>query len=264
MGEFVVDVAHNQSLIVLRTPPGTRTSWRRRSTATVSPASSGRSPATTPSCSWSPTLSRPTTSPPSSPNLPGFDHERYCEHGRTCRRAATGAAQERGTSEMRAQGSRRRAQARQSMTNALCWHTRAGWTRRSGAVDARAVGLRSGVHRRRRGPDARGRTRRDPCARANAAGAIVVEIIDAARRFADGFLAEAIRANSMYEGKYPLVSALSRPIIVEHLVDVRAGTVPTRSDTAVLVRVTIRCASRCRRASLLPTSTSSRRRACGV
>ncbi len=28
----------------------------------------------------------------------------------------------------------------------------------------------------------------------------------------------ALRANAMYEGKYPLVSALSRPVIVEHLV----------------------------------------------
>ena len=28
----------------------------------------------------------------------------------------------------------------------------------------------------------------------------------------------ALRANALYEGKYPLVSALSRPVIVEHLV----------------------------------------------
>ena len=28
----------------------------------------------------------------------------------------------------------------------------------------------------------------------------------------------ALRANAMYEGKYPLVSALSRPVIVEQLV----------------------------------------------
>ena len=28
----------------------------------------------------------------------------------------------------------------------------------------------------------------------------------------------ALQANAMYEGKYPLVSALSRPVIVEHLV----------------------------------------------
>jgi argininosuccinate synthase len=55
-------------------------------------------------------------------------------------------------------------------------------------------------------------------ARASAAGAVAVEIIDARDEFASGFLAPSIRANSMYEGKYPLVSALSRPVIVEHLV----------------------------------------------
>ena len=33
-----------------------------------------------------------------------------------------------------------------------------------------------------------------------------------------GTLVPALQANAMYEGKYPLVSALSRPVIVEHLV----------------------------------------------
>ena len=56
-------------------------------------------------------------------------------------------------------------------------------------------------------------------ARANAAGAIAVEIIDARDDFADLILSHALKANALYEGKYPLVSALSRPIIVEHLVD---------------------------------------------
>ena len=56
-------------------------------------------------------------------------------------------------------------------------------------------------------------------ARANAAGAVSVEIIDARDDFADLILSRAIKSNSLYEGKYPLVSALSRPIIVEHLVD---------------------------------------------
>ena len=55
--------------------------------------------------------------------------------------------------------------------------------------------------------------------RANAAGAVSVEIIDARDDFADLILSRAIKSNSLYEGKYPLVSALSRPIIVEHLVD---------------------------------------------
>src|SRR5205085_7301291 len=45
-----------------------------------------------------------------------------------------------------------------------------------------------------------------------------VEVIDARTEFASGTLVPALQANAMYEGKYPLVSALSRPVIVEHLV----------------------------------------------
>jgi argininosuccinate synthase len=54
--------------------------------------------------------------------------------------------------------------------------------------------------------------------RARAAGAIEVEVIDARQEFAERFLVPALRANALYEGRYPLVSALSRPVIVEHLV----------------------------------------------
>jgi argininosuccinate synthase len=54
--------------------------------------------------------------------------------------------------------------------------------------------------------------------RARAAGAIEVDVIDARAEFASGTLVPALQANAMYEGKYPLVSALSRPVIVEHLV----------------------------------------------
>src|SRR5690242_13362262 len=54
--------------------------------------------------------------------------------------------------------------------------------------------------------------------RATAAGAVEVEIIDARDDYARNFLVPAIRANALYEGKYPLVSALSRPVISEHLV----------------------------------------------
>jgi argininosuccinate synthase len=54
--------------------------------------------------------------------------------------------------------------------------------------------------------------------RAIAAGAVEVEVIDARDDYARGFLVPAIRANALYEGKYPLVSALSRPVIAEHLV----------------------------------------------
>ena len=56
-------------------------------------------------------------------------------------------------------------------------------------------------------------------ARALAAGALDCVIVDARNEMADEFCAKAILANARYEGKYPLVSALSRPVIVRHLVD---------------------------------------------
>ncbi|HEY1825152.1 MAG TPA: argininosuccinate synthase [Acidimicrobiales bacterium] len=59
----------------------------------------------------------------------------------------------------------------------------------------------------------------DITSRALAAGAIDVVIVDARAEMAEEFCAKAIAANAKYEGKYPLVSALSRPVIVRHLVD---------------------------------------------
>jgi argininosuccinate synthase len=56
-------------------------------------------------------------------------------------------------------------------------------------------------------------------ARALAAGAIECVLVDARYEMANEFCANAIAANARYEGKYPLVSALSRPVIVRHLVD---------------------------------------------
>lgn len=55
--------------------------------------------------------------------------------------------------------------------------------------------------------------------RALAAGAIAAEVVDARAEFAEQYVAPALLANAMYEGRYPLVSALSRPTIVKHLVE---------------------------------------------
>jgi len=55
-------------------------------------------------------------------------------------------------------------------------------------------------------------------ARALAAGAVEAFVVDARAEFAEDFVTPALRANALYEGKYPLVSALSRPVIVRHLV----------------------------------------------
>ncbi len=56
--------------------------------------------------------------------------------------------------------------------------------------------------------------------RAKAAGAIEAIVVDCRDEFAREYVAPALRANALYEGKYPLVSALSRPVIVAHLVRV--------------------------------------------
>ena len=54
--------------------------------------------------------------------------------------------------------------------------------------------------------------------RGELAGAASVRVADAVDRFADEFLANAIRANGLYEGKYPMVSGLARPLIVDEVV----------------------------------------------
>jgi argininosuccinate synthase len=54
--------------------------------------------------------------------------------------------------------------------------------------------------------------------RALAAGAVEAIVVDCQEEYARDFVAPALKANAKYEGKYPLVSALSRPIIVKHMV----------------------------------------------
>ncbi|HUF33125.1 MAG TPA: argininosuccinate synthase [Acidimicrobiales bacterium] len=54
--------------------------------------------------------------------------------------------------------------------------------------------------------------------RALAAGAVEAIVVDCRREFAEEYVVPALRANAKYEGKYPLVSSLSRPIIVKHMV----------------------------------------------
>ncbi|MFR1640133.1 MAG: argininosuccinate synthase domain-containing protein, partial [Eggerthellaceae bacterium] len=50
-------------------------------------------------------------------------------------------------------------------------------------------------------------------------GALDCLVVDMRDTFAKEYLAKALAANAMYENKYPLVSALSRPLISKHLVD---------------------------------------------
>ena len=54
--------------------------------------------------------------------------------------------------------------------------------------------------------------------RALGAGAVEAIVVDCREEFARDFCGPALKANALYENQYPLVSALSRPVIVKHLV----------------------------------------------
>ncbi len=56
--------------------------------------------------------------------------------------------------------------------------------------------------------------------RALACGAVESIVIDAKDEFAEEYCLPAIQNNSLYMDRYPIVSALSRPLIVKHLVKV--------------------------------------------
>ncbi|HEY2042092.1 MAG TPA: argininosuccinate synthase domain-containing protein, partial [Jatrophihabitans sp.] len=48
-------------------------------------------------------------------------------------------------------------------------------------------------------------------------GAVEAVVLDLKQEFADEYCLPALRANALYLERYPLVSALSRPIIAKHL-----------------------------------------------
>jgi argininosuccinate synthase len=50
-------------------------------------------------------------------------------------------------------------------------------------------------------------------------GAVEAVVADARDEFADQYCLPALQANALYMDRYPLVSALSRPVIVKHLVE---------------------------------------------
>ena len=60
--------------------------------------------------------------------------------------------------------------------------------------------------------------------RAAQAGAGDVVVIDARREFAERFVLPTLQSGALYEGQYPLVSALSRPLISEKMVEVARAT----------------------------------------
>jgi argininosuccinate synthase len=54
--------------------------------------------------------------------------------------------------------------------------------------------------------------------RAKSAGAIDAIVVDCREEFARDYCFPVLQANALYENQYPLVSALSRPVITKHLV----------------------------------------------
>jgi argininosuccinate synthase len=60
--------------------------------------------------------------------------------------------------------------------------------------------------------------------RAMACGAAAAEVVDAREEFAADYCLPALQANALYMDRYPLVSALSRPLIVRHLARVAKET----------------------------------------
>jgi len=58
--------------------------------------------------------------------------------------------------------------------------------------------------------------------RALACGAVESVVVDAKDEFADEYCLPAVQANALYMDRYPLVSGLSRPLIVKHLVKAAA------------------------------------------
>ena len=60
---------------------------------------------------------------------------------------------------------------------------------------------------------------KDAMRRAKAIGAARAWMIDAKKEFADGYILPALKANALYEGNYPLSTAIARPLIVEKLVE---------------------------------------------
>ena len=97
-------------------------------------------------------------------------------------------------------------------------------------------------------------------ARAEAAGAIAAVAIDAKEEFAEHHCLPALMANALYEDKYPLSTAIGRPLIAKKLVETAHSTTPRPSPTAAPARATTRCASTSACAPSTRASRSSPRR----
>ena len=95
--------------------------------------------------------------------------------------------------------------------------------------------------------------------RALACGAVEAEVLDLRDEFADRYCLPALRAGALYMDRYPLVSALSRPVIVKTWSPPPGGTAPAPSRTAAPARATTRSGSRWASARWRRSWTCSRR-----
>ena len=55
-------------------------------------------------------------------------------------------------------------------------------------------------------------------------GATKALVVDAKQLFIDYFVFPALQANALYEGKYPISTTLSRPLIVKKMVEIAEGS----------------------------------------
>ena len=56
--------------------------------------------------------------------------------------------------------------------------------------------------------------------RALAVGAVRAHVVDAREEFARDYILPALQAGAVYEDRYPLATALGRPLIAKHLVEI--------------------------------------------
>ena len=95
--------------------------------------------------------------------------------------------------------------------------------------------------------------------RALSAGATRAYVVDARQTFVEDFVWPAVRAGAVYQGAYPLATALARPLIAQLLVEVAQRRARTRLPTAAPARATTRSASTSRSRPSTAASRSSRR-----
>jgi argininosuccinate synthase len=86
---------------------------------------------------------------------------------------------------------------------AVTWLTEQGWEVVAVAVDVGQPGDLKGA-----------------IDRATFLGAVDARLVDATEEYVSGYVLPALRMNALYQGRYPLISSLSRPLISKVLVDV--------------------------------------------